>query len=163
MHPLCHFETFKRHVTKIIAVLLVSTTVSGAAGRVENVSIVALIASPHRYNNVVVRTTGYLCIEFEGDALYLHREDFLYGMTMNAARLELTTAQRTQFKKLSSNYVIVQGTFWADKSNKSTTMYGGSIGKITRLELWPAASVPPAKDNITEGCGPAFSIREKKP
>src|SRR5438034_11609304 len=49
-----------------------------------DVGMVALSAVPERYDGKFVRTHGFLCIEFEGDALYLHEEDYRHGLTKNS-------------------------------------------------------------------------------
>jgi hypothetical protein len=50
----------------------------------EGVSLVQLIANPSVYQGKLVRVIGFCQLEFEGDALFLHREDFEQGLTKNA-------------------------------------------------------------------------------
>ena len=52
----------------------------GPDSGVEDVSMIQLIANPQVYDNKRVRITGFLHLEFEGDAIYLHREDFSYAL-----------------------------------------------------------------------------------
>jgi len=42
----------------------------------EDVSLIQLIANPQAYDGKTVRITGFLHLEFEGNAIYLHNEDF---------------------------------------------------------------------------------------
>jgi hypothetical protein len=41
-----------------------------------DVSLIQLIANPESYDGKKVRIIGFLRLEFEGDALYLHQVDF---------------------------------------------------------------------------------------
>lgn len=98
--------------------------------------MVALVADPDRYDGKFVRTHGFLCIEFEGDAIYLHEEDYRRGLSKNSLALRLTKSQREKFKTLSLHYVVIEGTVYA-KGLEQTDVWSGAIGNITRLELWP--------------------------
>lgn len=101
-----------------------------------DVGMVALIAAPERYEGKFIRTHGFLCIEFEGDALYLHKEDYRYALTKNSLALRLSKSQREKFKSLSLKYVLIEGTVYA-KGLEARDVWSGAIGKITRLEVWP--------------------------
>jgi len=98
--------------------------------------MVALVAVPERYDGKFVRTHGFLSIEFEGDALYLHEEDYRHGLTKNSLALRLSKSQRQQFKSLSLKYVVIEGTVYA-RGLEQTDMWSGALGNITRLEIWP--------------------------
>ena len=50
----------------------------------QDVSIVQLLATPEKFDGKLVRVIGFLCLAFEGDAVYLHREDFDHSLTQNA-------------------------------------------------------------------------------
>jgi hypothetical protein len=105
-----------------------------------NVGMVALLAAPERYEGKLVRTHGFLCIEFEGDALYLHEEDYRYGLTKDSFALRLTESQRKQFKSLSLKYVVIEGRVYANGLERGD--WGGAIGNITRLNVWPVDRLP---------------------
>ena len=47
-------------------------------------SLIQLIATPKKFNNKQVRVAGFLQLEIEGNALYLHQEDAQFVMTANA-------------------------------------------------------------------------------
>lgn len=49
-----------------------------------NVSIVQLIANPKRFDGKKVRPQGFLRLTFEGNAIYLHREDYVWCIFTNA-------------------------------------------------------------------------------
>jgi hypothetical protein len=101
------------------------------------VGMVALLAAPERYEGKIIRTLGFMCIEFEGDALYLHEEDYRHGLRKNSLALRLSESQRKQFKGLSLKYVLIEGTVYAD-GPEHTDLWSGAIGNITRLQVWPA-------------------------
>ena len=101
-----------------------------------NVSMVALLASAEKYNGVRVRTYGFLAIEFEGNALYLHQEDYIRGLGKNALELNFSQAQEKQFKSLHRKYVIIEGTVSADRALIDRSTSSGALGQITRIEYW---------------------------
>jgi hypothetical protein len=109
---------------------------SSDGSRTTSVDMVALIAAPERYEGKIIRTVGFMSIEFEGDALYLHEEDYRYGLTKNSFALRLSESQRKQFKDLSLRYVLIEGTVFANGLEK-TGKWSGAIGNIIRLEAWP--------------------------
>ena len=103
--------------------------------------MVALVANPERYEGKLIRTVGFMCIEFEGDAIYVHEEDYRHALTKNSMALRLSELHRKQFKELSLRYVVIEGIVYAN-GPESTNMWAGAIGKITRLEVWPADRGP---------------------
>lgn len=130
--------------SKYLIVLFLALTAGGlsstsGAGKTEpsKVSMVALLAAPTHYNGIVVQTTGFLAVEFEGNALYLHEEDYRYGMEKNAVQLALTKPQEQQFKALHAKHVLIEGVVSADNRVVDSGMYSGIIRNITRLQEWP--------------------------
>lgn len=105
------------------------------------VGMVALLATPQRYEGKVIRTIGFMCVEFENDALYLHEEDYRHGLHKNSFALRLSESQRKEFKGLSLKYVLIEGTVYAS-GPEQTDLWSGAIGNITRLEAWPADRGP---------------------
>jgi hypothetical protein len=100
------------------------------------VGMVALVANPQRYEGKITRTVGFLCVEFEGNALYVHDEDYRHGLSKNSMALRLSDSQSKQFKSLSLRYVIIEATAYAN-GLESTAEWAGALGNITRLEVWP--------------------------
>jgi glyoxylate utilization-related uncharacterized protein len=113
-------------------VIKTTAATNGGSQETQRVSIVALIASPRQYNRVRVYVTGYLDLSYESDAVYLHEEDFRYGMTKNAIRLTLRKEQEGQFKVFSRKYVIIEGTFAADDSPSG--MFSGHMVNVNRMQ-----------------------------
>lgn len=120
-----------------LAVLLLlwspSTSSVGAAAPDEpsDVSLLQLIANPRDYDGELVRVIGFCRLEFEGNALYLHREDYEHGISKNAIWLDVERPA----SGLSNQYVLVEGVFDAGH-NGHMSMFSGSLGKIRRMERW---------------------------
>jgi hypothetical protein len=108
----------------------------GADDGVEDVSMIQLIANPQAYDNKRVRITGYLHLEFEGDVIYLHREDFDYVLTKNALWVNIPKDMtKEQMKAVNNLYVICTGRFRAGMHGHMG-MNSGELDDITRLEVW---------------------------
>lgn len=101
-----------------------------------SVGMVALLAAPEKYDGVRVRTFGFLRIEFEGNALYLHQEDYRNRLRKNAMELNLSVKQEKELMALNLKYVVIEGTVSGDRAVVERGMYGGALGKITRIEYW---------------------------
>ena len=100
-----------------------------------DVGMVALVADPGKFDRKVIRTVGFLLVEFEGDALYVHEEDCRHSLTKNSMALRLSKSQRDQFRGLSGKYVIIEATVYAN-GLEATDSWAGALDDLTRLELW---------------------------
>ena len=99
-----------------------------------DISLIGLIAAPKDFDGKQVRLIGFLRLEFEGNAIYLHKEDYLRGITKNGLWLELGANSRKP-ANLSDQYVIVEGVFSA-RDHGHMDLWSGSIHDITRLDPW---------------------------
>ena len=101
-----------------------------------DVSIIQLIASPEKYQNKVVRVIGVGNIDFEGDSVYLSKDDWKYDIYENSFWLDVgEDFQYEEAGKINGKYVIIVGTF--NMNNKGHLgLWSGSIEKITRYQLW---------------------------
>ena len=101
----------------------------------EKISIINLIANSQKYDKKIVQVVGYLNIEFEGDAIYLQKEDYENGLTKNAISVDLTDslAKQKLSAEYSKKYVIIMGTFHNDAEG---SLFSGSIRNIVRLDFW---------------------------
>ena len=106
-----------------------------ASAQVFNVSLVQLIANPDRYDRKPVQVTGYCSLEFEGLAIYLHRDDERYGNTKNAVWLDLSEdlLRTAEFRK---GHCLVKGVFNA-KDEGHMGLFSGALTEIDRMEAWP--------------------------
>lgn len=116
----------------LVMVFMCSTA---KASDITDVSLIQLIANPEKYDGLPVRVFAFLHLEFEGDALYLHQEDYKKSLPMNAVWIALTDGQTNASKKFSGGYVLVEGTFSA-KERGHFGMFAGSIQQVTRIQSW---------------------------
>ena len=103
-----------------------------------NASLVQLIANPKVYDGKVVRLIGFCHLEFEGDALYLHQEDFDRGISRNGIWLNTPSDKRG----LSDQYVLIEGVF-EDADNEFEAGFSGKLTRIFRMERWPGRKEMP--------------------
>jgi len=112
----------------------------GPDDTVQDVSLIQLIVQPEKFDGKPVRFIGFLRIEFEGDAIYLHREDFDHGISNNGVWIHIP-ADMTKHQKdeVNMHYVICAGVFKAsDRGHMG--MFSGAIASVRRLESWSVPS-----------------------
>jgi hypothetical protein len=102
----------------------------------EVVSLVQLIANPKDYHRKFVLVIGFCRLEFEGDALFLHSEDFEQGLTKNALWLDVESPIPESRQKLSDGYVLVEAVFDAEEKGRMD-LFSGSL-KVKRMQHWPS-------------------------
>lgn len=100
-------------------------------------SLLQLLATPDAFNDVAVAVAGFAHLEFEGDALYLHREDFDRMLLANSVGLSLTREQARQWSSLSDQYVGVEGIFKARQPG-TRAVRCGELTDITNFERLPS-------------------------
>ena len=122
---------------KLIALLCLATFLIAPmqAQQPTDVTLVQLIANPEKFDARLIRVIGLLRLEFEGNVLYLHREDYENAILGDGIWVDVTPAIRKQSAKLNMNYVLLEGVFSAgDRGHMG--MWSGSIKQIRRSELW---------------------------
>ncbi|TSC77719.1 MAG: hypothetical protein G01um101424_342 [Parcubacteria group bacterium Gr01-1014_24] len=105
----------------------------------QDVSLVQLIANPSQYDGKLVRVIGFCRLEFEGNALYLHREDFEHSISKNAVWLQVGWPVPENLRAMSDEYVIVEATFSAEHKGHFGA-FSGSLDEVKRLDRWGARS-----------------------
>ena len=95
------------------------------------VSLIQLIASPKAYDGKIVRIIGFVRLEFEGDAIYLHQDDYKHGISKNGLWIDPTDDMRKKTRDIDRKYLLLEGTFSA-KETGHMGLFSGSIQKITR-------------------------------
>ena len=124
----------------------------GPDDTVQDVSLLQLIAQPERFDGKPIRFIGFLRIEFEGNAIYLHREDFDHGISRNGVWIDIPTDMtKHQKDEVNLHYVICSGVFRAG-DHGHMGMFSGAITNVRRLQLWSdeprstkALPAPPAR------------------
>lgn len=108
-----------------------------------SVSLLQLIATPDNFEGKYVRIWGFVRIEHEGTAVYLHREDAEHMLTKNGLWLAANDASPEGSKEaqVKDRYALIEGRFTAKKTGHRG-LWSGSIEAITRMEPW---EIPKAK------------------
>src|SRR5262249_56553340 len=107
------------------------------AAEPQDVSLVQLIANGPQWRGKVVRVIGFCRLEFEGNALYLHQEDFERGISKNAVWLRVGWPVPEKYRPLSDEYVLVEAVFDAEDHGHLGRV-SGPLTDIRRLERWPS-------------------------
>ena len=105
----------------------------------EYVSLVTLIANAKQFDGRLVSVAGYMNLEWENSALFLHETDREFMFTKNAIWVTVPPEKRKYYRSLSHRYGIVRGVFHADQCGHMC-LYSGSID-LARVNL----SFKPAK------------------
>jgi hypothetical protein len=99
------------------------------------ISLIQLISKPDRYDGKVVRLEGFLRLEFEGNALYLHQEDDDHMLTKNAIWVDASADMIKRRNDLNKKYVLLEGTFDA-KDHGHMGLFSGSLHKVKRADVF---------------------------
>jgi len=113
------------------------------SNEIDNVSLITLIANPKQFDGHKVRVIGYLNLEFEGNGIFVHKEDYDQGIPKNALWVEMDrdSAQLPGVKLCVKKNVLMEGTFDANNQGHFGA-FSGAIKDITRLELWNVLPKP---------------------
>lgn len=133
-----------RRIVAII-LLIISAASFGAAEKFQstplNVSLLELIATPQRFDGVLVNVVGYLDMSREGDLLYLHQTDSENMLNSNAIWVHRTEQMGVDKIKINRKYVKVVGVFRSGFKEQLGTPSCG-IPDPTRVESWSDPSNP---------------------
>ena len=120
-------------VITVTALTVLVLTSSLPAAEPTDVGMIQLLAQPEKYHGKFIRVQGFLRLEFEGNALYLHREDYAHGLTNNGVWVDMLLSP--EHMKLNMHYVLIEGVFNA-KDRGHLGLWSGTIEKITRAIPW---------------------------
>jgi hypothetical protein len=98
---------------------------SDDTGPVCTVALVELISRPEIYSGRRVKVVGWLHLEPEGDALYLHREDYERTIAGNSLRFSAPQAFMQRADEFNDEYCLVIATFVAYEAGANTVHSGG--------------------------------------
>lgn len=113
--------------------MLLFTGAVHAQSEVHDVSMIQLIASSEKYEGKYVRVMGFLRLEFEGNALYLHREDYEKSLYRNGVWVHVAEIETS--RRFNMKYVLIEGTL-DSKDRGHMGLWSGAIKDIKRVELW---------------------------
>lgn len=100
----------------------------------EVVSMVQLIATPEKFDGRQILVAGFLRLEFEGNCLYLHREDYEHLILKNAIWIVRNPVINAQSNTLNMHYVVLLGTFNATRKGH-LSLTSGSLTDISGARL----------------------------
>ena len=98
---------------------------------VYGISLVQLLANPAKYDGNRVRVVGYIHLEADNDAIYLHREDEENHLRRNGVRVAFTQGQ--SFEGCQDAYVLLEGVFQARASGRMA-LWSGAITHVTKCQ-----------------------------
>ncbi len=100
-------------------------------------SLVNLIATPEKYHGKKVQIVGFLNIEFEGNGIYLHKNDYEHGIYSNGfwVSIDQKTGKTISDDKLNKSYVLIEGTFNMEQRGHMG-LWSGEIENINRIIKW---------------------------
>ena len=103
----------------------------------ERISIIALIATPEKYDDIRATVRGYLHVEEDGAALYVAEEDAEYEAHLSAIWIgdfdEIYTFTKEEIEQLGGKYVGITGTIDA-QSYGPTKDYNCEIKRIENIK-----------------------------
>ena len=126
----------KRSFVAILIFLALAVTSCAPSPRPTDVSLVNLISTPDRYDGKLVLVSGFMHLEFEGDGLYLHQDDFTHSQYKNGLWISFAANTATDAKRFSDSYVVVVGTF-RSKSKGHMGLWSGAISDVPRIYSRP--------------------------
>ncbi len=102
-------------------------------------ALVELIARPELYDGKRVRVIGFVNFEFEGNGLYVSREDWQRSINRNGVWVDPPARFKTDSAPSrvhpNQRYVLLEGTF-NTRNTGHMGMWSGAIEKVTRLDEW---------------------------
>lgn len=79
-----------RTLSVLICLILFVHPLAASSQQQIDVSIMQLIANSDAYHGKYVRLIGFVKLEFEGNAIYLHQDDYKFGISKNGLWLDIT-------------------------------------------------------------------------
>ena len=125
-------------------------------------SLIALIATPDRYDHKFVRVHGFAVLEFEGNALYIGQEAFQHGMTESAVWINVPDSLRPADSTMWRGFYQVEGRFLAGPRGH-LGMFSGTIDSITWFGPMGSRGEPGTGPSGFKTIVPDTMIRERPP
>jgi hypothetical protein len=98
-------------------------------------SLIELIANPVPYEGKRVRVIGYLHLEFEGNGIYVHRDDLEHRIYSNGLWVDFGAETLKPGAPCLDNYALIEGTFTM-RERGHMGLWSGRIKNITRCTPW---------------------------
>ena len=122
----------------IATLLALSTTplLAYAQEPPQRVSLIQLIAAPEKYEGKLVALTGYVHLEFEGNGIYLHKDDYQYGLHKNGLWLNASKCESRSKKNFTDGYAYVIGRFTSARQGHMG-LWSGELQDVKSCSSWP--------------------------
>lgn len=104
------------------------------------------------YQDQTVRVAGYLELQPNSDALFLSAHDEKEGRVERALWIELRGKLWKEAKKLTRNYVVLEGAFDGKRSGPTGT-YAGTLSDIRKATILSPAEVLQLDSKCTPPAG----------
>jgi len=137
----------KLHILKAavlvsLALILLCPNISRAQNQEPvDIPLIRLIVVPEKYHGVLVRTIGFVRLEFEGDVMYPHKEDCTHALLGNGIWIDIGEKHLRQASTLGMKYCLIEATFDANERGHFG-MWSGSFKNIRRFEVWSDPAKP---------------------
>jgi hypothetical protein len=154
------FGFMKLLLNILVTVAVAVTTGAAAEPEIERATLLQVLAHPEKYDGKRLQLIGYLHLQFEGNALWLHKEDYDHAIIGNMVSIEVQGEIRKREKELNDEYVMVIGTFDA-KDLGHMGLCSGTLKNITSCGFWPGPG--PAKPKRTPAAEPGGSADGVQP
>jgi hypothetical protein len=126
------------------ALILVAAVGRGQQQQPIRLSVMQLTTNPEKYDGKLVSAVGYLCFGYEGDGLYLHKEDYENGIEANGINVDRTRQMLQDREKLYDNYVVIVGVFRRQQLSPAY-ISTGRITNVQKCQLWSQPDHPVAE------------------
>jgi len=101
-----------------------------------HLSLMQLIVNPNQYDNHRVIVEGFLTLDYENSALYLHADDASHYITKNAVWVSGSPDMKNRRYEINHHYVQIEGVFKASDTGHLGP-YNGTVSQIKRIDLSP--------------------------
>lgn len=106
---------------------------------IQSLSLINLIATPEKYNGQMVSVIGFVKLQYEGNALYLSKDDYGFvrknalWLSLDLKKLEID--EKTLEDEFTGKQVQVIGIF--NMNNKGHFgLYSGAIDNVSCIMTW---------------------------
>ena len=110
-----------------------TTTDADNAPHAAPVSIVTLLAQSASHKTIRVQVSGFMVLDFEGERLYLHEEDYQLNLFMNSLYLALSPTQREQYKSFDKQYVTLEAFYHGRRNTED--IFAGELCDVREVTL----------------------------
>jgi hypothetical protein len=104
------------------------------------ITLLQVLSNPAKFNGHEIQIIGFLHLEFEGDGLYLHKEDFDQRIIGNMIWVDKTADMEKRLSQINDKYVLIRGTFDAD-DHGHMGLFSGTLKNVTRCVQWPPKQI----------------------